>query len=717
MIRVALKGLAGRKFRAALTAIAIVLGVAMISGTYILTDTIDKAFDAIFEDSYAGTDAVVTGQGADISFEGERRAAAARASLLPQIGSCPTSRRRRQRRRGTARQDHRRRRQGDRHPGRPRLRVRDRRRAAALQPAQAPRGRWPQNGGEVVIDTGTADEEGFRIGDTVGIAALRPVAAVRARRDRAVRHGRLARRAHVRRLHDSGGAAALRARGQFDAISVAAKPGSPRTSSCRRSGRSCRRTPRCSPATAQAQEDSDEVSEFTSFIRYFLLAFAGISLFVGAFVIFNTLSITVAQRTREFASMRTIGASRRQILGSVVLEAFVIGADRVVRRALPRARARRGLNSLFKALGLDLPTTGARLRHAHGDRGDARRRDRDALAGLAPGAPCDAGAADRGGARGRDAAALAAVAVHAGSSPRSRSCSPCCCSATGCSATTSTAERLLSMAVGACRCSSAWRCCRRGSCGRWPRCSAGRPRESAAPPAGSPAGTPVRNPGRTAATAAALMIGIALVTFVAVLAAGHAHVEPRHDRGAGARRLRRHVPGRLLAVRRAPARRRRSAPGVTVAAVRSELGKAAGRASTSRHRPGHDHRRLQFEWQNGSDAVLGSSAPTAPSSTRVRRPEEPRGRRPLPGPLRRQPPRRLRGPGDLRAAAFYPLLGSVSISQERSTSLDGPEPLHLRQRERRPSDAEAARSSRRCRRYPDAKLLTPREWIQTRRRT
>ena len=72
MIRVALRGLAGRKFRTVLTAIAIVLGVAMMSGAYVLTDTIDKAFNAIFVESYAGTDAVVSGKGADISFEGEQ---------------------------------------------------------------------------------------------------------------------------------------------------------------------------------------------------------------------------------------------------------------------------------------------------------------------------------------------------------------------------------------------------------------------------------------------------------------------------------------------------------------------------------------------------------------------------------------------------------------------------------------------------------------------
>ena len=62
MVSVALKGLAGRKLRAILTALAIILGVAMISGTYVLTDTIDKAFSNIFTAVYADTDAVITGK-------------------------------------------------------------------------------------------------------------------------------------------------------------------------------------------------------------------------------------------------------------------------------------------------------------------------------------------------------------------------------------------------------------------------------------------------------------------------------------------------------------------------------------------------------------------------------------------------------------------------------------------------------------------------------
>ena len=67
----------------------------------------------------------------------------------------------------------------------------------------------------------------------------------------------------------------------------------------------------------QAEEASAELDEGMAYIRYFLLGFGAIALFVGAFVIFNTLSITVAQRTREFATLRTLGASRKQVLRSV----------------------------------------------------------------------------------------------------------------------------------------------------------------------------------------------------------------------------------------------------------------------------------------------------------------------------------------------------------------------------------------------------------------
>ena len=108
----------------------------------------------------------------------------------------------------------------------------------------------------------------------------------------------------------------------------------------------------------QATEDASDTKSFTSFLQSFLLAFGGIALFVGAFVIANSLSITIAQRTREFATLRTLGASRRQVLRSVLLESTVIGVlASVVGLFLGLALAK-GLFALFSAVGFTLPNSG-----------------------------------------------------------------------------------------------------------------------------------------------------------------------------------------------------------------------------------------------------------------------------------------------------------------------------------------------------------------------
>ena len=152
----------------------------------------------------------------------------------------------------------------------------------------------------------------------------------------------------------------------------------------------------------QADEASGEIATFTTIIRYFLLSFAGVALFVGAFVIFNTLSITVAQRTREFATLRTIGASRRQVLVSVILEALVIGLVASIVGLFSGLGLAVGLNKLFEALNLDLPKTETVF---------ATRTIVVSLlvgtlvtvaAGLFPAIRATQGAADRGRARGRE---------------------------------------------------------------------------------------------------------------------------------------------------------------------------------------------------------------------------------------------------------------------------------------------------------------------------
>src|SRR5213595_3964601 len=141
----------------------------------------------------------------------------------------------------------------------------------------------------------------------------------------------------------------------FTAIQVAAKHGLSQDELAGRLQRLVPGTAQVKTADEQASADKKGIAGFLTFIRGFLLGFGGITLFVGAFVIFNTLSITVAQRTRELATLRTLGASRRQVLRSVVLESFAIGLVASVIGLFLGFALARGLSSLFGSLGLSLP--------------------------------------------------------------------------------------------------------------------------------------------------------------------------------------------------------------------------------------------------------------------------------------------------------------------------------------------------------------------------
>jgi putative ABC transport system permease protein len=113
---------------------------------------------------------------------------------------------------------------------------------------------------------------------------------------------------------------------------------------------------------ASAVEQTKAVGDaLDSVLTPALLAFGGVALLVGAFIIFNTFSITVAQRQREFALMRTLGASRRQVLTTVFTEAFLIGVGASVAGLFAGLGVAKGINQLFKAIGADIPVGGIEL--------------------------------------------------------------------------------------------------------------------------------------------------------------------------------------------------------------------------------------------------------------------------------------------------------------------------------------------------------------------
>jgi putative ABC transport system permease protein len=114
-------------------------------------------------------------------------------------------------------------------------------------------------------------------------------------------------------------------------------------------------------AEQNANDQTKSVGDALSFLTIALLAFGGIAVFVGAFIIFNTFSITVAQRAREFAMLRTVGATRAQVLRSVITEALLIGITASLLGLFAGLGIAKGLGSLFLAFGIDIPNAGLML--------------------------------------------------------------------------------------------------------------------------------------------------------------------------------------------------------------------------------------------------------------------------------------------------------------------------------------------------------------------
>jgi putative ABC transport system permease protein len=354
----ALKGLLGRKLRTALTALAIVLGVAMISGTYVLTDSIDSAFDTIFTEVRKGSSAVVTGKAAfDLSEGSGASAPAFDESVLDTVrtvdgvalaeGSVDSESTTLIGRDGDAIVK----------GGAPNLGFAIANGDSPFNPLALVEGDWP-GPNEVVIDSGTAKEEKFKIGDVIGVQAEGPVEMLKV--------------SGIVRLNASisiGGATLagfdlptaqrlFKKVGKLDEIAVAANADT--TDAQLISNIRAVLPPGTQVRTGQAQaaDDASSTNEFITFLQGFLLAFAGIALFVGSFVIANSLSITIAQRAREFATVRTLGGSRRQILGSIVVEALVVGAAASVAGLFLGLGLAKLLFWLFDLVGFTLPNSG-----------------------------------------------------------------------------------------------------------------------------------------------------------------------------------------------------------------------------------------------------------------------------------------------------------------------------------------------------------------------
>ncbi len=357
MIRVSLRGLAGRKLRAALTAIAIVLGVAMVSGTYVLTDSIDKAFGSIFTDVRKGSNAVITGRAAfTLSDQNGATAPSFDESLLKRVLALPGVAAAEPSVNGQAQligKDG----KAIVYGGAPNLGFSIANGDSRFNPLSLVDGAWPGTG-EVVIDQSTAKKEGLKIGQLIGVQAEGPADELRI--SGIVRFGSVATIGGATLAgFDLPTAQHLFERpGKLDEIAVAAKPSVSDPELVRRIRSILPPRTQVRSSAAQAAEDASGTNAFISFLQRFLLAFAGIALFVGSFVIANSLSITIAQRTRELATMRTLGASRRQVLTSIVVEALVVGSLASVVGLFAGLGLAKLLFRLFDAVGFTLPNSG-----------------------------------------------------------------------------------------------------------------------------------------------------------------------------------------------------------------------------------------------------------------------------------------------------------------------------------------------------------------------
>src|SRR5919109_938201 len=359
MIAVALKGLAGRKVRALLTAFAIVIGVSMVSGTYVLTDTMQKAFDGIFTASYEDTDAVITGK--EVVAGSSSGAAPVPESLLAEVRALPEV----EAAGGTIGGDDSAKAEILDDDGKalnrgdaPALGLGYDTAQPQFSPLKLKEGEWAQGPSQVVIDAGTADHEGYRVGDSVQVSTLGQteryeVTGVATYGDVDSIGG-----ATLAVFDQPTARTLLHKQGVYDGISIAAKDGTSPAELVRAVEPLVPSSLQVRDAKAEAEAQAKDTNEGLSFVRYFLLGFGGIALFVGAFVIFNTLSITVAQRTREFATLRTLGASRKQVMRTVQMEGLAIGLLASLLGLVLGIGIAKGMNALFVAFGVDLPNAG-----------------------------------------------------------------------------------------------------------------------------------------------------------------------------------------------------------------------------------------------------------------------------------------------------------------------------------------------------------------------
>jgi putative ABC transport system permease protein len=357
VLHVTWKGLLAHKIRLATTAIAVLIGVAFMAGTLVLTATIGSTFDGLYADINAGTDVVVRGaQSVNAGF-GDVRGPVPE-SVLATVQAVDGVRIAEGNVNGYAQ-----------YVGKDGKAVGNPNRGAptlgfawsddeSLNPLRLASGTAPQNPDDVVVDKATADKEGFAVGDRVTI--LTQAGSEQFTVSGIARFGNVDSPlgATLAVFTTPTAQRVLGLPGQFSAIAAAADPGISQQELASRVQEVLPDGLEAVTGKDLTEEQQSQTRQIVGSFSTFLLVFAAVALFVGCFLIYNTFSIIVAQRGREMALLRAIGAARRQVLTSVLVEALVTGFVASAIGVVVGMGVAVGLRSLLSAFGFGIPATG-----------------------------------------------------------------------------------------------------------------------------------------------------------------------------------------------------------------------------------------------------------------------------------------------------------------------------------------------------------------------
>ncbi|WP_329218000.1 ABC transporter permease [Streptomyces sp. NBC_01485] len=352
MFRTALRNVLAHKARLLMTVLAVMLGVAFVSGTLVFTNTISDALQKSSAKGFDRVDVAVTALaqpdvGDRISKTPElTQALLERSAKVPGAASAVgvvsgfTA---------IADKDGKLVGGGFQSQGGNYWGARDARYPLA-------EGRAPSGKGEVVIDSKTAERAGYEVGDTVRISVDGPVLTPKITGIFTTDDGNVAAGGSLA-LFDTASAQQLFGKpGAYDEIDVQAAAG---TSQGALKSALDAALPKGRFETVTGMQLADDQAKMIavsmSGMKQALLVFAGIALFVGTFIIANTFTMLVAQRTKELALLRAVGASRRQVTRSVLLEAFVVGTVAGVTGLVAGIGIGAGLRSLLGTLGATVP--------------------------------------------------------------------------------------------------------------------------------------------------------------------------------------------------------------------------------------------------------------------------------------------------------------------------------------------------------------------------